>query len=71
MTNFLTENNKFINGMIAFAAGGPFGANIASGLEIYNTIIDDGKETTLFDNVKSSGEDNTITFEADTTKTYL
>ncbi|EBP3215243.1 DUF4280 domain-containing protein [Salmonella enterica subsp. arizonae] len=68
---FFTEVNKFINGMIAFATGGPFGVSIASALEIYNTIEDDGKETTLLDDVNSSGQDNTLSFEADTIKKLI
>lgn len=65
---FWNETNKFINGILAFATGGPFGATIASALEIYNTATDDGKDKSFAEGSVDSSIDATVAFEADTIK---
>lgn len=66
---FWTETNKLINGIIAFATGGPFGASIASAIEFYNTATDDGKDKSVFDDAVDATIDSGIGFGADTGKT--
>ncbi|EKQ3125059.1 DUF4280 domain-containing protein, partial [Salmonella enterica] len=65
---FWNETNKFINGIIAFSAGGPFGAIIASALEVYNTVTDDGKDKGIAGDSADATIDAGISFGADTIK---
>lgn len=68
---FWTETNKFINGALSFITGGPFGASIASGLEIYNTATDDGKDKGISGDAMDAAKDAGIGFGADAIKKKL
>ena len=59
--------NKFCNGILSFP-GGVFGVSVASALEIYNTVKDEGvsnKELSLGDDAIDSAQDAAVSAEAD------